>query len=187
VRLFVAVELPEAIRREVAGRASRVARTLPPAKWLRAEALHVTLAFLGEVDGASAAPLASALAEAVAPLAPFPARIAGAGAFPPRGGARVLWLGLEPPAPLVALAGAVRGAIAGCGLPFDEKPFRAHLTVARCRAPFREREREAAVRALAAGEALELRVERVGLIESRLGSAGADYTTLAEAPLGAAA
>lgn len=187
MRLFVAVELPEAVRREIAGRAARAARTLPPAKWSRADALHLTLAFLGEVEETAAAPLASALAGAVAPLPPFAARIAGAGAFPPRGGARVLWLGLEPAAPFEALAAAVRGAIAGCGLSFDEKPFRAHLTVARCRTPWRESEREAALRTLGEAGALELRVERIALIESRLGPAGAAYTTLAEAVLGTAA
>lgn len=184
MRLFVAVALPDEVRRRLGRHIASVARDLPAAKWVRSEALHVTLAFLGEVEPARVEELAAALERAASARPPFAARIVGAGAFPPRGGARVLWLGLEPAAPFEALAGAAREAIADSGLACDEKPFRAHLTVARCRTPWPARDRERAVAALAPPEPLVLDVASLSLVESRLGPAGAVYSTRSESPLG---
>ncbi len=187
MRLFIAVELPDAPREEIVRRVTRLVPDFPPARWARGAGLHVTLAFLGEVEAERARPLVAAIERAVASLASFPAHTAGGGAFPPRGRARVLWLGLEPEQPLRQLAAAARAAVGDCGLACDDKPFRAHLTLARCRPPWTRSERERAVEEVAAWPALGFEIDRVVLVESQLEASGARHTRLAEASLGAAA
>ena len=59
-RLFVALELPEPLRQAVGGLQSG----LRGARWLDEDALHLTLAFLGEVDGSAVARIETALEQA---------------------------------------------------------------------------------------------------------------------------
>lgn len=186
MRLFAAVELPEAARRRIAAHAAGERAGLPPAGWVRAEAIHLTLAFFGEVEAERAAGLAAALRAGAGTQAPFEARLAGAGGFPPRGPVRVVWLGVEPAAALGALAEAVRTAAAAASFAFDDKPFAPHVTLARCRnpwpAPLRER-----LERLAPPAAEAWPVRRAVLVESELAPGGPRYRTLAELPLAEAA
>jgi 2'-5' RNA ligase len=186
VRLFVAVELPEAVADAVAGIAVAARERLPPASWVRRENLHLTLAFLGEVDEPSAGALEPALARAVGGQAPIAARIEGAGCFPPRGAVRVVWLGVEPAPALAELAQRVRAAVLRSAVADDDKPFRSHVTLARCRRPW-----PAATRELWGERAprppLELEVRSVTLVASRLSPSGSQYARRASFELGGTA
>jgi 2'-5' RNA ligase len=186
VRLFVAVELPEPVADAVAGIAVAARERLPPASWVQRENLHLTLAFLGEVDEPSAGALEPALARAVGGQAPIAARIEGAGCFPPRGAVRVVWLGVEPAPALAELAERVRAAARRSGVAFDDKPFRSHVTLARCRRPWppatRELWGERAPR-----PPIELEVRSVALVESERSPAGSRYRRRARVELGAGA
>jgi len=131
LRLFFALPLPAPLREAL----GRWQQTGPPARWSRPEGLHVTLAFLGDRP-AEALPALDALASAVAARhAPFALCTAGLGGFPGTRRARILWLGLAPSPALESLARDLRGALAAAGEPFDAKPFRAHITLARLRQP----------------------------------------------------
>jgi 2'-5' RNA ligase len=114
MRLFVAVRPPAAV---CAALAAAAARPVDP-RW------HVTLAFLGERP--DAAPVVEALDGLVQRHRAFTLALAGGGTF----GGRVLWCGLSGElAALTALATDVRAAVAGG----EDRPFRAHLTLARGR------------------------------------------------------
>lgn len=138
-RVFVGLELPAELALPLAAAAATVlpARTF---RLARAEGLHVTLVFLGDVPHAHLALLARALEEAVAPL-PAPAlELAGAGAFPDLRAARVLWVGLAElvPGRLAAARAAVLEACARVGLAPDaaeRERFHPHVTLARPRRP----------------------------------------------------
>ena len=97
IRLFVAVELPQQVRDRLAD----LHYGLPGARWLDADALHLTLRFIGEVDQAQAIDIDAALLRVAAPA--FAIDLVGAGHFASRGRARVLWVG-------VAMHRAGRGA-----------------------------------------------------------------------------
>ena len=188
MRLFVAVELheevltaAEALISDVRGRAARLA---PAARitWLTRERLHLTLAFIGELPESQMPPLVIALGEAADSPA-FAIRIAGLGAFPPRGRPRVLWAGItEGHDLLVAAASRVAAALSSCGVRSEERPFRPHLTLARVREP-------AALRADALFAGLEATVVgstpvgAITLFQSRLSPAGSQYGVLARVPL----
>lgn len=109
---------------------------LPRARWVRSENLHLTFAFLGEVEEAVLPRLSRNLREKLEQGRGFSGRFSGVGAFPPAGKVRVVWIGLEPEAKLEQLAALVRAALSAAEAPFDEKAFRAHVTLARCDPPW---------------------------------------------------
>ena len=129
MRAFVALELPEAFADEVTELARQLAAVCE-GRFVPAESHHLTLAFLGEVGEAGARAAMGALEAACAVAAPVPLAAAGLGTF---GRARdaTLWLGVEKDARLMALAGRLREELLARGLPFDEKPFLPHVTLAR--------------------------------------------------------
>ena len=141
-RLFFALPLPPPLREalgrwqgrwpEVAGEVARE-NAGEGARWCRPEGLHLTLAFLGDCPE-EALPRLGAVGEAVAGRREaFALRTAGLGGFPSLAAGRVLWLGLEPSPALEALAADLRTTLSAAREPFDTKPFRAHLTLARFR------------------------------------------------------
>jgi 2'-5' RNA ligase len=180
IRAFFAIELGESARRAAAGVARRL-REGPGGdgvRWVRPEALHVTLRFLGDVDPARVAPLASRAARELAALRPFALRLGKAELFPTPSRPRVVALGLEPAAPLAELAGAVERAVVAEGFAPEERPFRAHLTLGRVRGP-----RFPSVTALEV-PAAEIAVEEAVLFESELSASGSRYTPLERLSLG---
>jgi RNA 2',3'-cyclic 3'-phosphodiesterase len=138
LRLFFAVELPDELREAAAAHAARLRREFPAASasWPRPESLHLTLKFLGEVEAVRLDALHYAASAAAAWLAPFELTVEGAGTFPPRGAARVLWLGVrDDSAQLSRLQYRLEKECAQMGFPRESKPFRPHLTLARPRVP----------------------------------------------------
>jgi 2'-5' RNA ligase len=185
VRLFAALELPPETRRALAGRLDRARESWPEASWVRPENLHLTLAFFGETPEERLPDLERELAAALVAVAAFPARTGLAGGFPERGPVRVVWIAVEPAAALERVARAVRDAATAAGAGFDDKPFRSHVTLARCRRPWPPRLRER-LPELAPGAPLELPVTAVSLIASELAAGGSRYTPRARLALGGA-
>ena len=138
LRLFFAVELPDDVRGAAAAHAARLRRDFPEARasWPRPESLHLTLKFLGETDAARVDTLSRAASVTAAGLAPFALTVEGAGTFPPRGAARVLWLGVrDDSGQLSQLQRRLEDVCAVEGFAPEPKPYKPHLTLARLRAP----------------------------------------------------
>lgn len=130
-RLFVAVEIPEAIKQKILTLQTKI----PTARWVRPENMHITLRFIGEVEPAQADAAESALGEVYG--TPFRLALSGTGRFPPgkRKAPRVLWLGIQGTQPLAALHDRVEAALRAADLPpGDNKPFKPHITLARLKA-----------------------------------------------------
>jgi 2'-5' RNA ligase len=185
VRLFVAVNLPAEERRAAYDAAAPLRAAHLPIRWVGAEAIHVTLRFLGEVGDERAAPIGDALAAAVLPARPFDLGFGGVGAFPSLARPRVVWIGIERHPALELLAHDVEKALMTFGFEPELKPFHPHLTLGRVErnarpAAFKDLER------LAAGIDYQgtMVVESVELMQSVLGPKGATYTVRSRAPLG---
>lgn len=127
-RLFVAIDLPPSLRRELAA-------LLPDLAGMRRvaeEQLHLTLRFIGEVDEKQAETVKLGLAtDPELAGGAFTLALAGVGAFPARGPARVLWVGVAPNPALLALAARVEACLAGLGVEPEPRPFSPHITLAR--------------------------------------------------------
>ena len=124
-RLFTAVDLPQEVRDHLA----RLCCGLPNARWTPPEQLHLTLTFIGEVDGAAFLEIREALAEISGPAMTL--QLQGVGFFPPRGQPRIVWAGLEKCEPLLALQHKITTRLFQLGLEPDNRKFSPHITLAR--------------------------------------------------------
>jgi 2'-5' RNA ligase len=124
IRLFVALQLPEAVREQLVALEGGV----PGARWASEEQMHLTLRFIGEVDGNVANDIDDALAGIRAPA--FTLELAGVGEF---GGKtpRALWAGVRSNEALLHLQRKVETALQRIVLPPESRKFSAHVTLAR--------------------------------------------------------
>jgi len=174
-RLFVAVRPPDAIRACLGADMGGISG----ARWENETQLHLTLRFVGEVDGACVRDLDSALA--AIRHAPFELRIDGLGCFERRGRPTCLWAGVTPVRDVEALHRKVDLACTQVALAPDPRKYVPHITLARL-----FRHGGLVTRALARTPALDtpgFRVETFGLWESHLGREGAHHALIALYPL----
>lgn len=184
MRVFLAIELDDASRAAVVAEQRRVlgamgtqGRTL---RMVRAEQLHVTLVFLGEVDAALSRAVVHAC-EAPIPRAPYAVSFAGLGTFPAEGAPRVLWLGMvRGAAETQAVHGELLARLAPLELGMEARAFTPHLTLGRWRQG-RPRDRRALPSRPTTIATME--VDAVTIFQSRLESDRAVHTVLARAPL----
>lgn len=136
MRAFVAIDLDEPIRRNVAALQDALRRRAGKLSWVAPEHLHLTIKFLGEIEASRATTICAALNRIAARAEPFDILLRGVGVFPPRGLARVLWVGVEPVFtqkmdPLRGIHRACEDELAELGFARESRPFSPHLTVAR--------------------------------------------------------
>lgn len=129
MRLFIAIEIPGEIKKMM----DTLRVDISGARWVPAEQIHLTLAFLGEVEESTVELLKKGLARIHQPE--FTVHFSGTGCFPERRRPRVLWIGVTPDPSLNRLAGAVRETVGACGIALENRPFSPHITLARLKFP----------------------------------------------------
>jgi 2'-5' RNA ligase len=129
MRVFVAVDIDDAIRSRIARFLDGVREFVPDARWVRPESLHVTLKFIGEKSEDEVDKIKQVLATIAAESVGLNFR--GYGFFPGARAPRVFWVGSEGGPKLASLAATVDETLARLGIPKEEHAFNAHLTLAR--------------------------------------------------------
>lgn len=170
-RIFIAAPISPAVR---AGIAALPQPAEAPLRWVKEDQLHITLSFLGEISEGQIDQVLGATREAAAvnPAA-FRLDARGLGAFPSERRARVVWVGVSGQvAELQAVQLSLETQLAARGFPREERPFAPHITIARSRKPG---PLPAELQEFAAHDFGSWQVGALQLIESRLGSAGAQY------------
>ena len=148
---------------------------------------HLTLRFFDELPEERVEDVRAAAGAAAAAAAPFDLELEGVGCFPPRGPAKVFWVGCGAGREaLVALAEALSAALESRGFAGDTRPFSPHLTLARARNRRGSSAVAAAVRrsAAAVGTLGRVGVDRLLLVQSTLGSGPPRHDVLGTFPLG---
>lgn len=125
LRLFIAIDIPDDIRTLMCG----MGGSIPGARAVPADQLHLTLKFLGDTDSGLLPDIREALASI--DFAPFTIHLQRVGHFPPRGNPRVIWAGIEPLADVTRLRNAIEKSLAEIGIERDHRKFSAHVTLAR--------------------------------------------------------
>jgi 2'-5' RNA ligase len=180
MRLFVAVVLGEAIERRATEALGRLKPLAPKARWVRPEGMHLTLAFLGEVDPELLPALREALTGVARRHAPFVLTVEGGGSFGAASHPRVLWADVKGQTEaLGALQADVAATLEPLGFERERRAYTAHLTLARAKLPRGDAAFVACVQELRGAAWGEGRVDRVLLYESRNGR----YIAQVEAPL----
>lgn len=169
IRLFIAVELPSDIRLYI----KDLGRGIPGARPLPAEQIHLTLRFIGEVEGTLFQDIRECLFDVK--KTPFSLQVSGVGHFPPRGIPKVIWAGVTPTEELVRLKKRVDRVLLTCGIDLEKQKFSPHITLARLRNSPIPRVSE-----FLAGNSFlqtpEFTVDSFHLFSSRLGKSGALHT-----------
>lgn len=170
LRLFTALSIPW----DVAETLKRRQTGLPGARWRPQEALHVTLAFYGEVNERTADDLASEL-ERGATGGPFEIALKGVGAFGDDHRSHTLWAGLEPNERLNVLAGRCRAAAERAGVRMEPRAYRPHVTLAYLKTQTNPDRIGAWITGHNLLHSPPIRVDRFGLYSSVLSDDGSHY------------
>ena len=170
VRSFLAVPLPKEVIEGARHLQRRLGRELPDIRWVKPEAMHLTLRFFGDIPEEYLEKIGKVMLSVGSLSSPFPLRVGGLGAFPLAARARVVWMGIDGGRALTELYEALERGLSAIGLPGENRPYSPHLTLGRSRgrpldaAKALERHREAACEPVT--------VDRMVLFESRLHPSG---------------
>lgn len=127
MRLFVGIDIDEAIRQNISRFVDNLRRQAPDVRFVGPETYHITLKFIGETgefDG-----IREALRSATVPA--FDITFRGTGFFPNAKSPRIFWAGIHAGPQLAELAATVSSALEPLGFESERGPYRPHLTLAR--------------------------------------------------------
>ena len=177
-RIFYAVWPPEEVRERLWNSLAPLRDATTGVRWIPPGRYHVTLRFMGEVDGALLPRLLRAV-EALAREPPFRARLAGSGTYPRRGVPRVYWVGLKAD-PLLRVRSLLDRELAREGFAAERRAFTPHLTIGRTKrgctpaGTGRGRRRERELSPVSEW----FRVEAIHVVQSRLFPDGPRYANV---------
>ncbi|MGW8194771.1 MAG: RNA 2',3'-cyclic phosphodiesterase [Desulforhopalus sp.] len=176
IRLFVAIDIPQPICRNLKG----MGGSIPQARAVAEDQLHLTLKFIGEIEYSRFLDIREALAGIDLPQ--FPLYLKGVGTFPPRGTPRVLWVGAEPANNITILRNSIERTLAEIGIARSKKKFTPHITIARLKdSPVRQLQQFLAGNAFL--KTAEFTIVSFNLYSSKLTPKGAVHTLEAAYPL----
>ncbi len=145
--------------------------------------MHITVRFIGDIDDGKTKKVVRCVEDAVKGVPPFDIVLHGVGCFPNRNRPSVLWIGADPQDVLKGISDRLASNLKGSNIQFDEKPFKSHITIGRCKGPatigqFMDK--------YAGTEFLSFCCDEVLIMRSELGPKGAKHTVLERVPLNAA-
>jgi len=176
IRLFVAITMPEGVRRLL----SSLGATVPGARPVPEEQIHLTLRFIGEVEANQFHDIKERLVEIDSK--PLTTAIKGVGHFPPRGKPRILWAGLESAGDIMILRNKVNYVLRLSGVEPERRKFHPHVTLARLNNSPPERV-AAFLQTNALLQSPPLILDRISLYSSRLHPDGATHIVEGVYPL----
>jgi len=178
LRLFLAIDIPPAVREALAEVQNAFRGLGLFAAWVPPGNIHLTIKFLGETHPGRVPGIIARMQPSLAALPRFSLSLGEIGVFPHWRNPRVLWVGLgDPENALPALKTRVEEEAAGLGYERDDRPNVPHLTLARLKSPRGKSSLKERAESLNRVEAPPFEVTEVALIESQLSSRGARYRT----------
>lgn len=134
LRLFIAFELTEMQKQDLAVLQDRVKGYIDGVRWLRPVNMHLTLKFLGEIGEESTGLIKKAMNRTIEEFRPFKIQFGGCGVFPTPQNARVLWIGLKKgEEPIKELAGRLENNLSKYEFKKEDRRYQPHLTIGRLR------------------------------------------------------
>ena len=181
MRLFVALDLPEAVRHALAELIANLKPKSQGARWVQPENLHITLKFIGHVGNEKLSPIQSALSSIHA-AQPIELNFRGIGFFPNERSPRAFWCGVAGSPNLAELAADIDRALVPLGIEAETRPFTPHLTLARFKSDEGVREVVHAANDMKSNDFGAATETNFHLYESLLKSTGAQYNRVASFP-----
>ncbi|HLZ81222.1 MAG TPA: RNA 2',3'-cyclic phosphodiesterase [Ktedonobacteraceae bacterium] len=188
-RTFIALALDESLQLYLDGIMHRMARELPDLRWVDSRGMHLTLAFLGELNDQQVSEAINATELAARTVSPFVYRLSHPGIFGSPDRPRIIWIGVdESSGTLINLHQQLNQELERHGFAIDTRPFSPHLTLSRVKAPLKVEEQQSLRRILAGKDFQSASpicyVQHISVMKSELSRTGASYTCLRNVSLG---
>jgi len=184
LRCFIAIEIPETIKKSIAVIIDNLKKSDSDVKWVSEENIHITLQFLGETEESLISDIKDALYKILAPYSPFYIKIADVGCFPSGKRPRVIWVGMEECKSLVNLYEDISNEMVKFGYQKEERGFTPHVTIGRVKSSRNMRELLIRLDELKVTDFPDFEAQNIKLMKSELKPSGAKYYSLAEIPFG---
>ena len=180
IRAFLAIEPPEDILREISGLQEKLKHEISDRiSWTRPHGQHLTLKFFGDISTEDVKNICAAATKHTASEASLNLKIEKLGVFPDAHRPRVLWCGTTGDVErLSVLQKKMDGDFAKIGFPAEDRPFRAHLTLARIKDPRELTGISEALTKYSSFTAGGFVCRNLALFQSNLSAQGAIYTKL---------
>jgi len=178
IRCFIAVNLPDEIKKTVGNVISELKKTGADVKWVNAGNIHLTLKFLGNTDASLIPAMTEALSKKVSLCKPFYITIAGVGCFPSEKRPRVIWIGIEDSEILSCIKKDIDVVLSGFGFAPEERAFSPHFTIGRVRSLQKMRELMYSFEEFRKSDFGRVEVSAIHIMKSELKPAGAEYSSL---------
>ena len=188
IRSFIAIELPETLKLELAELQARL-KTADPGgvKWADPQGIHLTLKFLGNIAADRTGDIIRAMNEAARGIPPFQLTIGGLGVFPNPRRAQVAWVGLSGQVDKLARFQAqLEASLARLGFAPETRLFSPHLTLARLRPQASPAERQSLGQLIIStrfASSYPIVVTAIKLMRSQLTRQGAIYSQIGSVEL----
>ncbi len=183
IRSFIAIELPEGLKTELAKLQSKLKVERPRVKWVSPDGIHLTLKFLGDIETTAVDRIIQAMTEAVNGIQPFDLCIGQMGVFPNYERVQVVWVGLDGRIDMLdRLYKQLEDSLTIIGFPPEKRGFKPHLTLARVGDEAMPEERKIFGDFIAGNKAeisCSIKAGGLSLMKSLLTPRGAVYSRLA--------
>lgn len=184
MRVFIAVELTESIKEELAQLQESLRGTGDKIKWVDSSLIHLTLKFLGEIREEGLKKVLQASREVAVKSSSFRIKIKETGVFPDSPSPRVIWVGVEERENnLETLVNQLEEELARQGFAKERRKWIPHLTLGRVKVLKKKGKLRELVLSHKGLEGGEMEVRSISVIESRLTPKGPIYTLLERIPL----
>ncbi len=188
-RTFIALEMNENLQHHLEHVIHQITQMLPNIRWVNPKGIHLTLAFLGELDDTQLADAMQAAERAAQQVNAFHYQLTRLDIFGTTRHPRVLWMGIDEPSGILnKLQRILYQQLEQRGFQLDKRSFFPHLTLARAKAPLSPLEQqqlqqllEGKQQGITSSEIYPVR--RIDIMKSELSRTGANYTSLQSCPL----
>ena len=131
MRAFIAITVPESVLSNCEEIITQLRGLNLHGRFAKAESIHLTLQFLGNIDEDQIPQIAHVLGQAGSGVEPFHLEVSRLGVFPHLAQPRVVWIGVEPVDGLMALQSKIQEGLEPLGFPPENRDFHPHLTLLR--------------------------------------------------------
>jgi len=184
MRAFIAIELPHNIKNSISKIQDKLKIALPKISWVKPENLHLTLKFLGEISFEQLNNINQIIAEIAKTITDFKIKLESLGVFPNAACARIIWIGTDQmPKALEQIFEQLETKLAEVGIPKEQRPFCAHITIGRIKHHLIPSVLEQGIEQIkndVVYEDLKFNTRGITLFQSTLGRQGPTYTVLKE-------
>lgn len=181
MRTFIAIDLEEGIKKELAALVEEIRPLGKNVRWVTPAGMHLTLKFLGEISVPDSRDVCGTVEQIVGQHPTFALVLKGRGVFPPgRRDPRVLWVGVEDNPSLIELQADVERGLEKLGWEREKRDYHPHLTIGRVKFPSRLDALLAEFEKNRGRSFGEMRVLRLTFFQSTLKPWGAEYSVIAE-------